>query len=95
MHIIPCVCREVSVGCLKNSLQFVKSTHYPAVTPSHNVGSNHHPERVYLQLPEAHRKMSLIFLMKHADHRSAELMISHPLNNPRQRHRSDLLYTLV
>lgn len=33
------------------------------------------PEQIYLQLLEAHQKIRLIYLVKYADHGSAELMI--------------------
>lgn len=42
-HVIPRACHEVALALSKNTPPFVKSTRYPAMTPSHNVGSNHHP----------------------------------------------------
>lgn len=68
---------------------------YPAMTARPNAGSNHHLDCFYLQLLEAHQEISLIFLIKHDDHGSAELMILHPLNNPRQWQRSEMLCALV
>lgn len=52
------------------------------MTPRPDVGSNHHLDCIYLQLLEAQQEISSIFLIKHDDHGSAELMILHPLNNP-------------
>lgn len=86
---------ESMLAVSKNLLLFVKSSHYPAMTPRPDIGSNHHPDCIYLQLLEAHQEISSIFLIKHADHASAELMILHPLRNPRQWHRSEMLYALV
>lgn len=86
---------ESMLAVSENLLLFVKSTHYPAMIPRPDVGSNHHLDCIYLQLLEAQQEISSIFLIKHDDHGSAELMILHPLNNPRQWQRSEMLYALV
>lgn len=52
---------ESVLAVSENLLLFVKSTHYPAMTPRPDVGSNHHLDCVYLQLLEAYKEISLIF----------------------------------
>lgn len=52
---------ESVLAVSENLLLFVKSTHYPAMTPRPDVGSNHHLDCIYLQLLEAYKEISLIF----------------------------------
>lgn len=52
---------EAMLDVSESLLLFVKSTHYPAMTPRPNVGSNYHRDCIYLQLLETHQEISLIF----------------------------------
>lgn len=92
MHITPCVSWS---QCWLSQRTCCYLLNYPAMTARADAGSNHHLDCFYLQLLEAHQEISLIFLIKHDDHGSAELMTLHPLNNPRQWQRSEMLYALV